>query len=178
MTASAAEFLRVGEVQRPHGVRGELFVRLETDRPEAVFVPGRVLQVGDVRGTLLGRAVTVERARAFKDGVLLKLEGLASREDTELARGWTLLIPSSEAAPLAEGEIFVHELVGMEVRSREGVVGAVREVYDAPAGYLLAVSRPGGKGELMIPFVEALVASVDRETRVLEIEALPGLLDL
>jgi 16S rRNA processing protein RimM len=57
-------------------------------------------------------------------------------------------------------------------------VGAVREVYDTPAGgHLLSIARPD-RSELLIPFVRDLVRNVDRDARVLEIEPREGLLDL
>ncbi|HLL84331.1 MAG TPA: ribosome maturation factor RimM, partial [Longimicrobium sp.] len=92
-------------------------------------------------------------------------------------RGLTLLIPRGEARPLDEDEVFLHQLVGMTVAADEGTVGTVRELYDAPSGFLLAVDRPG-KGELLIPFVKAMVRRIDVEAGVLELEAPPGLLEL
>jgi hypothetical protein len=50
-------WLVVGTVRKPHGVRGELQLALETDRPDAVFRKGRVLELGDERGPG-GAAVT------------------------------------------------------------------------------------------------------------------------
>ncbi len=179
MEERAPQYLIVGTVQKPHGVRGELFVKLETDRPDVVFAAGRVLTLGDAEGNPLGGVLTVERGRPFKGGLLLKAVELDGRApEVEALRGRTLLIPREEAAPLAEGEVFLHDLVGMEVRSGEDVVGRVHDVYDSPGGYLLGVRRPGKKGEVMIPFVEAVVARVDAEARVLELVPLPGLLEL
>jgi 16S rRNA processing protein RimM len=179
MAGGASEYLIVGTVQKPHGVRGELFVKLETDRPDVVFAAGRVLLLGDPGGSPLGGSLTVERARPFKGGFLLKVAGLTGlTPEVEALRGRTLLIPREEAAPLAEGEVFIHDLLGMEVRSGEEVVGTVHDVYDSPGGYLLAVRRPGKKGEVMIPFVEAVVERVDTEARTLELAPLPGLLEL
>ena len=50
MAGDEPEFLIVGSVQKPHGIKGELFVRLETDRPDAVFSAGRALILGDGEG--------------------------------------------------------------------------------------------------------------------------------
>ena len=61
----AEEYLIVGTVQKPHGIKGELFVRLETDRPDAVFSAGRALLLGDGQGRPLEETLTIERARAF-----------------------------------------------------------------------------------------------------------------
>lgn len=178
--ASAAEggFLIVGTVHKPHGIRGELSVRVETDHPDAVFRPGRALLLGDARGVPTGTRLTVERARPFKGGLLLKAAEHATRDATvDALRGATLLIPAGEAAPLEENEAFIHQLVGLRVQAGGAVVGTVAEVYEAPAGWYLGVSREGRK-ELLVPFVRELVRRVDPAEGVVEVELPAGLLDL
>jgi 16S rRNA processing protein RimM len=171
-------FLIVGGIQKPHGIRGELYVRVETDRPDQVFTPGRVLVLGDERGHPDGRTLTVDRARPFKGGLLLKVVGMTSRTaEVDALKGAQLLLPRDELGPLEEGEIFTHQLVGLRVVADEGEVGTVRDLYDAPGGQLLAVDRPG-KRELLIPFVKELVRRIDVEAGVLELNAPPGLLEL
>lgn len=181
--AAEGEFLIVGAVQKPHGIKGEVFVRVETDHPRDVFAAGRVMRVGDADGRPLERSLTIERARPFKGGLLVKAAEIGARDphgresDVDSLRGRTLLIPRGEARPLDEDEVFLHQLVGMRVATDEGEVGTVRELYDAPSGFLLAVDR-AGKGELLIPFVKAMIRRVDVEAGVVELEAPPGLLDL
>ena len=179
MTGSEPENLIVGTVQKPHGIKGELFVRLETDRPDTVFAPGRVLCLGDAKGRRSDAVLTIERARAFKGGMLVKVAEHAGRTpEMEELRGRTLLVPRGEAAPLAEDEVFYHDLVGMRiVTAAEGPIGVIAEVYDAPSGPLLSVRREGGK-ELLIPFVRETIRRLDAAEKVLELEVPPGLLDL
>ena len=171
-------FLIVGAVQKPHGIKGELFVRVETDHPDAVFTPGRVLQLGDGRGRPDGGTLTIERARPFKGGLLVKAAGFAGRDESiEALRGRSLLIPASEAAPLGEDETFVHHLIGLRVVSAGETIGAVRDVYEAPAGWYLGVEREGKK-ELLLPFVREMVKRVDPAEGVVEVEVPAGLLEL
>ncbi len=178
MDAPAGPLLIVGWIQKPHGIKGELFVRLETDRPAEVFRPGRVLRLGDVQGRPVEGTLTVQRARPFKEGYLLKTEEHSGRSDAQDAvRGRTLLLPQSDAAPLADDEVFYHEIVGMRVEGPDGTIGEVKDLYEAPSGFLLGVRAPGGK-EILIPFVREMVRRLDREARVVEIEAPAGLLDL
>lgn len=179
MAGAEPEYLIVGTVQKPHGIKGELFVRLETDRPDAVFAPGRVLVLGDGKGRRSDAVLTIERARAFKGGMLVKVAEHAGRTpEMEELRGRTLLVLRDEVAPLADDEVFYHDLVGMRVVTEaEGTIGTVAEVYDAPSGPLLSVKREGGK-ELLIPFVREIIRRLDAAEKVLELEVPPGLLDL
>src|SRR5215207_752428 len=105
--AEGPAFLIVGVVQKPHGIKGELFVRVETDRPDAVFRPGRVLRLGDADGRPAEGTLTVERSRPFKGGVLLKVAEHAGRGGAQdELRGVSLLIEGSEAVALEEDEVY------------------------------------------------------------------------
>ena len=178
MHAGDGEYLVVATVRRPHGIKGELYVALETDRPKAVFKVGRSLLLGDAEGRPVGGALTVERARPQKDGMLLKLAEHAGRTpELEALRGRSLLIPAAEAAPAAAEEIHYRDLRGMEVYHAEERVGTVRGVMETPGGELLMVQRPRS-GELLIPFVKEVVVAIDRAARRIMIEPPEGLLEL
>lgn len=179
MAEPATEHLIVGTVQKPHGIKGELFVRLETDRPDAVFTAGRALALGDADGRPSDDVLTIERARAFKGGLLVKVAGVSARTpELDELRGRTLLIPRDQAVAPAEDEVFYHDLLGMKVvTAAEGEVGTVVEVYDAPAGPMLSVRRKGAK-ELLIPFVREMIRRVDPAEKVLELDLPAGLLEL
>lgn len=179
MAGEEPGFLIVGTVQKPHGIKGELFVRLDTDRPESAFAAGRVLRLGDAAGLPSDASLTVERARPFKGGMLLKAAETGARDAAlEALRGRTLLIPRDEADAPGEGEVFYHQLLGMRVSTAaEGEIGRVREVYDAPSGPLLAVERAAGK-ELLIPFVREMILRIDAAAAELELDLPAGLLEL
>ena len=178
MAAREGGFLIVGTVHKPHGIKGELAVRVETDHPGAVFGAGKTLLLGDARGHPTGGRITVERARPFKGGLLLKAAEHAGRDAVvDGLRGATLLIPAAEAAPLEENEAFLHQLVGLRVRAGGDEVGTVGEVYEAPSGWYLGVLREGKK-EMLIPFVQGLVRRVDRAAGVVEVQLPEGFTEL
>jgi len=178
MAGTEPALLIVGGVAKPHGIKGELFVRVETDHPEAVFRPGRVLLLGDADGRPTGGTLTVERARPFKGGLLLKVAEHSGRGDAQDAlRGASLLVELSEVAALEEDEVFLHQLIGLKVMADGAEVGRVREVYEAPSGVLLGVER-AGRRELLVPFVREMLKRIDVAEGVLELEAPPGLLEL
>lgn len=179
MAEGEAAFLIVGTIQKPHGVKGELFVRLETDRPQTVFTPGRVLRTGDARGRPDGGTLTLERARPFKGGMLVKTAEHGGRGDAQDAlRGRSLVIPADEAAPRDDDELFYHQLVGLRVQSADGAaVGVVTDLYEAPGGFLLGVRREDGR-EVLVPYVRQMVRGVDVAAGTMVLDAPPGLLEL
>lgn len=178
MAGTEPALLIVGAIAKPHGIKGEMSVRVETDHPDAVFRPGRVLQLGDADGKPTGGALTVERARPFKGGLLLKVAEHPGRTDAlDALRGATLLAEVSALAALEEDEVFLHQLIGLKVIADGAEVGRVREVYDAPSGTLLGVER-AGRRELLVPFVRDMLKRIDVGEGVLELDAPPGLLEL
>lgn len=178
MAGAETGYLSVATIRKPHGVRGELAISLETDRPRAVFRAGRVLELGDATGRPIGAHLTVQRARPVTDGMILKSAEFDSRTpEVEALRGRTLLIPADQAAPVDEGEVHYRDLVGLRVVNGAEKVGVVREVLDTAAGEALAVRR-SSRPELLIPFVAAWVKEIDREAGLLRLELPDGLLDL
>jgi 16S rRNA processing protein RimM len=151
-----------------------------TDRPGDVFVPGRELLLGNEDGEVdaATTVVTVRDTRPFKRGLLLRLDGVESREDAdEVARRY-LLLPVGAVPPLDEGELFYHQLLGLQVETLQGdAVGRVREIYETEPHHLLEVDDGHGRRRL-IPFAERIVRSVDTEAGRMVIDPPDGLLDL
>ncbi|HEU4630176.1 MAG TPA: ribosome maturation factor RimM [Gemmatimonadaceae bacterium] len=176
---SAPEWVIVGRVRKVHGLQGELVVEPITDRPDAIFASGRRLFGGTPAGTIGRdrRELVVASARPFKGGFIVRFAGIDSREEAEKWRARFLLLPGEEAAPLEEGEVYIHELYGMRVELPDGApLGVVEAVYELPQGLGLDVKRDGG-GTVIIPWRDEVIAKVDREGRVLVVEPPEGLLD-
>jgi 16S rRNA processing protein RimM len=175
------DHLVVGHISKGHGTRGELFVWPLTDRPEEVFAEGRSVRLANEEGSLGEDAqdLVVERTpRPFKRGLLVKFAGLEDREDVDRLAGRYLLAPVGALAPLDEGEVFYHQLLGLKVETVEGeVVGRVGEVFETEPAHLLSVRAEGGK-EHLIPFAKRIVKSVDVAAGRIVIKPPPGLLEL
>jgi len=171
--------LAVGLLKKPHGVKGDCLVFPLTDDPEAVFRAGRVLALLDREGQPTGETVTVGRSRSYQRAWLLHFEGHEDREALEVLRERYLAVTVGEARPLAEGEFYLHELIGLRVELKDRTpVGTVREVFEAPQGHLLSVARASGTGaDHLIPFIAGVVRRVERGERVV-VEPPDGLLEL
>lgn len=175
--SGAAAPIIVGRIRKAHGVRGEVVVEPLTDDPDGVFAAGRRLVPGTTGGDPArgGAELHIESASPFKGGFIVRFLEIGDRTTADAWRGRFLLVPSDELAPLAESEVYVHDLVGMRVELASGdVVGAVTDTYELPQGLALDVSRDGGS--VVIPY-DRVVTAVDRERRVIRIDPPPGLLD-
>jgi 16S rRNA processing protein RimM len=107
--------------------------------------------------------------------LLVHFNGIADRTEAELWRDRFLLVPLDELEPLADDQVYVHELLGMSVELESGEpVGKVVDTYDLPQGLTLDVERK--TGTVLIPY-DRIVTNVDREQRVIRIDPPAGLLD-
>lgn len=171
--------LVIGRVAKSHGIRGELAVEIRTDNPEERFAVGTVLKGRKPREQKLTN-YTVEAAREHSGRLLLRLRGVEDRTASDALRGTLFLVdPADLPASDDPDEFYDHELEGLAVRLTDGTpVGTVLEVLHSAAGELLSI-RPEGQdaGELLVPFVAAIVTSVSVADGVIEIDPPEGLLD-
>ena len=170
---AAPELTIVGRVRRAHGIHGELVMEPLTDVPDAVFAPGRRVFAGTVDGVPApdGRALIVEESRPFKGGGwIVAFHGIADRNEAERWRQRYVLAPKDELTPVAEHEVYLHDLLGLSVVRAGSLepVGDVIDVYELPQGVMLDVRRP--KGSVLIPFRPEVVTQVDLAGRRLIVD--------
>lgn len=169
----------VGRIGRPHGVRGLATVEVRTDDPEGRFAPGAVLLTDPAeRGPL-----TVVDRRWHSGTLLLQLAGPdgrvhSDREAVDALRNTLLLVRVADLPELADPESYYdHQLVGLAARLADGTaIGEVSAVRHE-AQDLLVLRRAEGR-EALVPFVAAIVPTVDVAGGFLVVDPPEGLLDL
>ncbi|MFF5363947.1 ribosome maturation factor RimM [Streptomyces scabiei] len=166
--------LVVARIGRAHGIKGEVTVEVRTDEPELRLGPGAVL-LTDPAST---GPLTIETGRVHSGRLLLRFEGVRDRNAAEALRN-TLLIAEvdPEELPEEEDEYYDHQLMDLDVVTRDGVeVGRITEISHLPSQDLFIVERPDGS-EVMIPFVESIVTEIDLTEQRAVIDPPPGLID-
>ncbi|MGY1833533.1 ribosome maturation factor RimM [Blastococcus sp. SYSU DS0510] len=169
----------VGRIGRPHGVRGLATVEVRTDDPEGRFAPGAVLLTDPAeRGPL-----TVVDRRWHSGTLLLQLASpdgavFDVREAVDELRNTLLLVRVADLPELDDPDSYYdHQLVGLAARLPDGtVIGEVTAVRHE-AQDLLVVRRVEG-GDALIPFVTAIVPTVDVAGGFVVVDPPEGLLDL
>lgn len=168
----------VGRVRRAHGVRGEVVIQLLTDAPDAIFADGARVFAGNARGEIGPNPprLHVESTRPFNDGLLVTFEEIEDRTAADLWRDRYLLVPTDELEPPGEDEVWLHELVGLEVQRIDGtVIGTVIGYYELAHGLLLEIQRTGDT--VLLPYRDEFIAEVDVGERRLVIDPPEGLFD-
>jgi 16S rRNA processing protein RimM len=169
--------LVVGRVARAHGVTGEVVVDIRTDDPDTRFAPGTTLRARPSRGGP-ERDYVVDSAREHSGRLLVRLDGVADRNAAEALKGTVFIVDTADLPPIEDpDEFYDHQLEGLQVVTTTGTtVGSVAEVLHTAAGELLSVSSEDG--EVLVPFVSAIVTSVSLADHTIEIDPPEGLLEL
>jgi len=179
MASAPPELVIVGRVRKAHGIRGDLVVEPISDEPDAIFASGRRVFAGNTAGDPAkdGRTLTIASASPFKGGFIVHFDEITDRDVADTWRERYLLLPAEELVPLADDEIYIHELPGMSVVLTTGEpVGVVDATYELPQGLTLDVKRPSTTTTVLIPF-DRIVTQVDRAARLITIDPPLGLLD-
>ncbi len=206
MTDAPDDWIEIGTIVAPQGLKGELRVYPTSDFPERFLEPGqrwlRSPQSASPSPVMLLSGRFVDGKALY----VIRLDGINTRDQAEALRNHQLVVPESDRLPLADDEFHVADLVGMTVveQASQMAIGTVVDVI--PAGHdLLAVERPHPPPTepdaselpphpdrrksakvrkkklappLLIPFVKDIVPVVNLETGRIEITPPPGLLDI
>ncbi len=162
-------YLAVGQLRRPHGVRGEMLMTVLTDFPERLK-PKKRLFVGDQHEPLLIRSL-----RHHAEGMLISFQGLDTPEDVGRFRNQYVFVDAADLPPLPEGEYYHHQLIGLQVFSEdEAHLGVLTEIIETGANDVYVVTDDAG-GEILLPAISEVVLDVDVERGRMRVHLLPGL---
>ena len=141
-----------------------------------MFAPGREVWVVSLEGEAVAGPLQIERSRSYHREWLVKFAGIEGREGLEPFRGRFLGVPPAFLTPLAEDEVYLHELDGFSVRSADGTpLGVVSAIYELPSGLTIEVQGP--QREFLLPYKKEFIREVDREARRLVVSLPQGLLE-
>ena len=167
-------FIHMGTLSRPHGIRGEICVDWYADSPELL---GGVFYLQG--GQESPRKVEGARVRMHQGRPLLTLPHVPDRTAAETLRGVRILVARESLPPLSEDEAYLHDILGLSVIDQDtGQVLGVVEHVEFTAGHDLWSIRSEDGREILLPAVEEFIADIDLDAGVVRVSPPPGLLDL
>jgi 16S rRNA processing protein RimM len=164
------EYLVVGFLRRPHGVRGEILMDLHTDFPERLET-GTTVYVGDTYQTLV-----IASRRPHGTGLLLRFRGIKSPEEAGFYRNTWVYVPAADRPELPEGEYYHHQLIGLNVVTDEGrELGLLTDILETGANDVYVVRDAAGN-EVLLPAIPAVILEVRLADRQMRVHLLDGLI--
>lgn len=157
------KFLEAGEIVNTHGIKGEVKILPWCDGPE--FLKAfKTLYID-------GKSYKVEASRVHKTMLLCKLQGIDDVSVAQTYKGKTVKI-DRDSAPIAEGRVFIADLIGLPVFAEGEEIGKLTDVLTGPANDVYIVK---GEKEYMIPAVSEFLEDVNVDGGYIKVKLLEGM---
>ena len=148
------QYLVIGKVLRPHGVRGELRLEIHTDSPSHLHEVGTVYIGADHQPHGL------KSFRSHQGLLLISVEGCEDRDEADALRGELVAVKIKDAAPLKEGEYYHHQIIGLKVVTDAGEeLGSVAEIIETGANDVYVVRGQGA--EVLLPAIKSMILKIE-----------------
>jgi len=166
------EFISIGMIFRPHGVKGEVKVIPTTDGLQQ-FEKLKLISIKKRHGKR--EFFKIEGARITTSKIILKLEGIDDRNNTLELLGLFIDKRFDECEELLPDEYYIFDLIGLQVKTIDNRwLGEVKEVLTLPANDVYVVKD--GSNEYLIPAIKDVIKKVDLKKEIILIEPMDGLL--
>ena len=161
----------MGRIGKPMGVKGEVTVEVRTDDPDERFADGALLltETGSLR---------VGSSRYQGKYLVVAFDGVSDRNQAEELRDTLLHVDRADLPELdGEDDFYDSQLLGLTAVLTDGTaLGTVDDVLHLPGGDVLSIKDDSR--EVLVPFVKAIVPTVDLVKGELVVDPPDGLLDL
>lgn len=169
----AGEWILLGRITKPHGIRGEVKVAPFSRQPEN-FLDYKELLVSP-EDSERRSPYKVDKARVLGKQVLLQLQGCGTRSQAEELAGCRVWIRRQDLPQPGDNEFYLFELENKTVVTADGVeLGQVTGILDTPAHDILSITGRGR--EYLIPLEAGFIKEIGDDKVVLDVP--PGLLDI
>ncbi|MBD3375712.1 16S rRNA processing protein RimM [candidate division KSB1 bacterium] len=171
---SLPDYVVIGVVTKPHGVRGALKIRPLTDEPTRFKDLTELYLAIDGHRTLF----EVDSARVSSDYVVLKLKGIDHRNQAEHWRQYDIEIPREWVRELPEGQFYYYELMGLKGFLSNGTyLGVLQDIISNPGQDVYVFLNPEDDKEVLVPAVPEWIQNIDIEQGTITVSDGPGLLE-
>ncbi len=163
------KLIEIGYIAKAHGLKGEVLLKVHDGDDEYLKVGLKVF--------LNEELFSIETLRRPKDGVLLKLEGVADRNQSELLKGKSVSVDSSVFSEnLKEDEVYLNQLIGFGVHLKGKFMGEVSGFSETEAHDLLKVKLEEG-GVVELPYVDQFISEINKIEKTIKVDCPDELFD-
>ena len=157
--------IALAKVGRPYGLTGALHW-YPYSKDAQTLLKAREVMIGTMM-------FAVTRSRRHGESIVAEIVGVTSPEAAARLTNKEIFVDKSYFAPLPEGEYYWIDLIGLTCTNGERVFGEIAEIFESGAHPILRIKRPAidpTPGDELIPFVDAIVRSVDIAARRVDVD--------
>ncbi len=159
------DYLRIGLIMRPQGIKGELKIQPLTDDVSRYKNLKNVFM--EQNGSYTDCRITVNRMD--ESNVYAYIEGCYTREAAELLKDCYLCVERKDAVELPEGSWFIADLEGLSVKTQSGMQGTLVEVIQTGGVDVYRVKRNDGKS-FLFPALKRVIRNVNLDEGMMELD--------
>ena len=165
----------IGEILKPHGIRGEVKVYLYSEQPENLKQYNEIVLQEPVDGRT--ESYSIIKSREQGKIAILQLENVGTREAAEALQGRKVLVSKADFPVLDSDEYYWHQLKDLVVVTETGQeLGRVSKLFNTTAHDIMVVTGAGH--EYMIPVKGDIIINIDEQGGKIIISPPPGLLEI
>ena len=174
MDLSRENLRKVGKIKGSHGIRGEVFLLIFSKDSSWISTQ---IQIYLTNNEIDFKAYTLNRVKPHKEGVIAVLDGIASRNESDLLIGHEIWVDSSVFVSKNQQSLYLVEIEGFEIRdAKAGRVGFIQGFSSNTAQDLLLVK--GKNAEFEIPFVKEFIIQINHDEKIIHTNLPDGLLEI
>lgn len=162
------EHIKIGFISKAHGIKGEIFLKI-FDKEDSYLVKKTELFIR-------GEAYSIEQLRRANEGLIIKLSGVNTRNESELFRGSEVSVEAGIFKEGSDGKVYLNQLKGFQVYLSGELKGVVCGFSETAAHDLLRVELPSG-GEVEIPYVDNFIDEIKETEKLIEVSCPVELFD-
>lgn len=168
-----ADGVEVGRIVDAWGVKGWVKIHPHSSAPQALFSSRRWFLVPGVVTPAPVYLLRISEAREHGQAVVAQAQDIGDRDAALALRGASIVVPRSSFPTPGADEYYWVDLLGLEVRNRQGeFMGRVADLLTHTAQSVMVLHREvdGTRRECLIPFVKAFVDEVDLPGRIIRVD--------
>lgn len=174
-TTPEPKYLLIGAILRPHGVIGEVRMKVITHYPERL-PQLKTVYLAPAPDSPKVTEYQLDRVRMHQEYALMKFKGIDDRDLADRLRQLVVMVAVGDAIPLEDGEHYLYQLIGLTVQTEAGeTLGTLTEVLETGANDVYILDSPQ-YGELLIPATDETIKSTDVEKGIMIVVLPDGLL--
>ena len=166
------KYLEIGQIVNTFGIKGMVKIKPFTDDIKR-FDKLETIYIENKKGK---KEYRIEEVKYHKNMVLMKLQGIDTKEQADLLRQSYLLVDREKEEPLEEGVYYIVDLIGLEVYTdQEQFLGKVEDIFNTGSNDVYVVKDELGK-QILLPGIPEVLQKVDLEKGKIIVHLIPGLI--